>query len=56
MSKVKAFQMESTDSVSSLAFYRRIFPVQQLKLLLLIATGIVLCYLVGSVLTAIFQW
>ena len=40
----------------SLAFYRRIFPVQQLKLLLMIATGIVLCYFLGSLLTAVFQW
>ena len=46
----------STDSISSIAFYRRIFPVQQLKLLLFIATGIVICYFLGSLLTAVFQW
>lgn len=49
------FSATSVVKLAILAFYRRIFPVQQLKLLLMIATGIVLCYFVGSLLTAVFQ-
>lgn len=43
------------DSVR-LLFYRRIFPVRELKLALQIAMGIVIAYFFGSVLSLIFQW
>lgn len=49
------FSATSFVKFAILAFYRRIFPVQQLKLLLVAATGIVICYFLGSLLTAIFQ-
>lgn len=47
------FSATSFVKFAILAFYRRIFPVQQLKLLLVAATGIVICYFLGSLLTAI---
>ncbi|KAL2043639.1 hypothetical protein N7G274_003946 [Stereocaulon virgatum] len=42
--------------IAILAFYRRIFPVTQLKSLLYLAIGIVLAYFVGSMLATTFQW
>lgn len=39
-----------------LAFYRRIFPVQQLRLPLLVTLGVVSSFSVGCMLTAMFQW
>ena len=40
----------------SLTFYRRIFPVQQLRLLLYIAIGVVAAYYTASIFATIFQW
>ena len=41
---------------SSLAFYRRIFPLASFRIAWIIMTSIVTCFLVASVLTVIFEW
>ncbi|KAI4133647.1 MAG: hypothetical protein LQ341_006147 [Variospora aurantia] len=50
------FYLSSTAiKICILLFYRRIFPVRELKLALQIAMGIVIAYFFGSVLSLIFQ-
>ncbi|KAL8974748.1 MAG: hypothetical protein Q9197_001010 [Variospora fuerteventurae] len=50
------FYLSSTAiKICILLFYRRIFPVRELKLALQIAMGIVIAYFIGSVLSLIFQ-
>ncbi|KAI4289525.1 MAG: hypothetical protein L6R35_001206 [Caloplaca aegaea] len=50
------FYLSSTAiKICLLLFYRRIFPVRELKLALQIAMGIVIAYFIGSVLSLIFQ-
>lgn len=45
-----------THYLSRLLFYRRIFPVREIKLVLQIAMAIVVAYFVGSLLSSVFQW
>ncbi|KAF6235933.1 hypothetical protein HO173_006129 [Letharia columbiana] len=43
------------NKLSILAFYRRIFPIAQLRIVLLIMTAVVLCFTVTFVMIVIFQ-
>lgn len=45
-----------THCLSRLLFYRRIFPVREIKRVLQIAMAVVVAYFVGSLLSALFQW
>lgn len=47
----------STDSLLiRLLFYRRIFPVREIRLVLHVATAAVIAYFIGSLLPSVFQW
>lgn len=46
----------SAVKITILSFYRRIFPVQELKLLLFVAVSVVLFYFIGSICVTLFQW
>ena len=41
---------------TSLAFYRRIFPIAQLRMVLIGVTAVVLCFTVSFLFIVIFQW
>ena len=43
------------NKLAILAFYRRIFPIQQLRIVLLIATAVVTCFTFTNLIVVIFQ-
>jgi len=47
-----------TDSgtITRLTFYRRIFPIVELKLMLFIFTGALVSFIIASTTVIIFQW
>ena len=49
-------RMPRIDSWPSLTFYRRIFPIAQLRIVLLVMAAIVLCFTFTFVMIVIFQW